>query len=122
MQTILPVDTKWLNGMFLEPLKKAVADGDLIQGWEHVQAQRQQQEEVTVVSKPKNVAVPKKKATKKKAVRKKKAVSSLKFCRCFTFLQFESLVANREQYYVSEAGKLHSTAWRHTSLSTVDIN
>ena len=83
MQAILPADKKWLNGMFLEALKKAVADGNLIQAEDAYRISANNKKDAKAASKPKNVAVLKKKAThkekadlKKKTASKNKAVSS----------------------------------------------
>ena len=81
MQANLPADKKWLNGMFLNALKKAVADGNLVQIKSSYKLSPDYKKKAAAASKPKKTApkkktVPKKKAApKKKSAPKKKAVS-----------------------------------------------
>ena len=85
MQANLPADKKWLNGMFLNALKKTVADGDLVQIKSSYKLSPDYKKKVTAALKPKKAApkknAPKKKkeAPKKKSAPKKKAVSKCNF-------------------------------------------
>ncbi len=82
MQANLPKDKKWLNGMFLNALKKAVADGDLMQIKSSYKLSADYKKKAAAASKPKKA--PKKKAApKKKTATKKKAVSTFSFYCCF---------------------------------------
>ena len=82
MQANLPKDKKWLNGMFLNALKKAVADGNLAQTKGSYKLSADYKKKAAAALKPKKPKAPKKKAapkkkkaTKKKTAPKKKAVS-----------------------------------------------
>jgi len=79
MQADLPADKKWLNGMFLKALKKAVVDGDLVQVKNSYKLSADTKKGAKAASKPKKVAAPKKKATpEKKAAPKKKTAPKKK--------------------------------------------
>merc|ERR1712194_687597 len=75
MQANLPKDKKWLNGMFLNALKKAVADGDLTQTKASYKLSPDYKKKAAAALKPKKPKAPKKKAApkKKKATKKKTA-------------------------------------------------
>jgi len=86
MQANLPADKKWMNGIFLSTLKKAVADGDLTQIKASYKLSPEYKKKAAAALKPKKApkkkaapkkkTVPKKKtAPKKKSAPKKKAVS-----------------------------------------------
>ena len=75
MQANLPADKKWLNGMFLNALKKAVVDGDFVQNKSSYKLSADYKKKAADASKPKKVAPKKKAAPKKKTAPKKKAVS-----------------------------------------------
>ena len=79
MQANLPADKKWLNGMFLKALKKAVADGDLTQVKSSYKLSAAFKAKAKKKSAPKKKAAPKKAAPKKKTAPKKKAVSIIYF-------------------------------------------
>ena len=66
MQANLPADKKWLNGMFLNALKKAVADGDLVQVKNSYKLSADYKKKAAAASKPKKA--PKKKAPKRRVV------------------------------------------------------
>ncbi|KAL7544149.1 hypothetical protein ACHAWF_007537 [Thalassiosira exigua] len=59
MQAAMPADKKWLNATFLSALKKAVADGDLVQV-------KNSKKKVIAASKPKKKDAPKKNPAQKK--------------------------------------------------------
>ena len=86
MQANLPADKKWMNGIFLITLKKAVVDGDLLQTKASYKLSPEYRKKAAAGLKPKKApkkklapkkkAAPKKKtAPKKKSAPKKKAVS-----------------------------------------------
>ena len=80
MQANLPTNKKWMNGMFLNALKKAVVDGDLTQVKAYYKLSPDYKKKAAAGLKPKKApkkkAAPKKKtAPKKKSAPKKKAVS-----------------------------------------------
>ena len=88
MQANLPSDKKWMNGMYLKALKKAVADGELVQTKGSYKLSAAYKDKAKKASKPKKAAPPKKKAApKKKTAPKKKAVSDE---RCSLFYCFTS--------------------------------
>ena len=60
MQANLPADKKWLNGMFLNALKKAVADGDLAQTKALYKLSADYKKKAAVASKSKPNKAPKK--------------------------------------------------------------
>ena len=75
MQANLPADKKWMNGTYLNALKKMVADGDLKQVKASYKLSADFKKKAAAASKPKKA--PKKKAApKKKTAPKKKAVSN----------------------------------------------
>merc|ERR1712085_112782 len=85
MQANLPKDKKWLNGMFLNALKKAVAYGDLTQIKASYKLSPDYKKKAAAALKPKKPKAPKKKAapkkkkaTKKKTAPKKKAATKKK--------------------------------------------
>merc|ERR1712244_118529 len=80
MQANLPKDKKWLNGMFLNALKKAVADGDLVQVKNSYKLSADFKKKAKAAAKPKKKAAPKKKAVpkKKKTAPKKKKTAPKK--------------------------------------------
>ena len=97
MQANLPADKKWLNATFLAALKKAVADGDLVQTKNSYKLSADYKKKAAAASKPKKAlkkkAAPKKKAThkKKKNAPKKKAVSRSFHLQVYYFLLCELL-------------------------------
>ena len=97
MQANLPKDKKWLNGMFLNALKKAVADGDLVQVKGSYKLSPEYKKKAAAAAKPKKPkkkAAPKKKATKKKKTApKKKAVSHSVLVQ--SFFHFRIFVSSR---------------------------
>ena len=68
MQANLPADKKWMNATFLSALKKAVADGDLVQTKASYKLSPAYKAKAKKASKPKKAAPKKKTAPKKKAV------------------------------------------------------
>merc|ERR1712032_1290303 len=79
MQANLPKDKKWLNGMFLNALKKAVADGDLTKVKGSYKLSAAYKAKAAAAAKPKKPKAPKKKkATKKKTAPKKRAAPKKK--------------------------------------------
>jgi len=75
MQANLPSDKKWMNGMYLKALKKAVADGELVQTKGSYKLSAAYKDKAKKASKPKKAAPKKKAVPKKKTAPKKKAVS-----------------------------------------------
>jgi histone H1/5 len=75
MQANLPADKKWLNTMFLNALKKAVADGVLTKVKSSYKLSADFKK---AASKPKKVAPKKKSAPKKKAATKEKTAPKKK--------------------------------------------
>ena len=75
MQANLPADKKWLNGTFLNALKKAVTDGDLVQIKSSYKLSPEFKKAAVAASKPKKAAPKKKTAPKKNTAPKKKTAT-----------------------------------------------
>merc|ERR1711934_957618 len=80
MQANLPKDKKWLNTTFLTALKKAVANGDLVQVKGSYKLSPDFKKKEIAAAKPKKKPAPKKKAApkKKKTAPKKKKTAPKK--------------------------------------------
>ena len=78
MQANLPADKKWMNGIFLNTLKKAVVDGDLLQTKASYKLSPEYRKKAAAALKPKVKAPKKKPAPKKKAAPKKKTAPKKK--------------------------------------------
>jgi histone H1/5 len=75
MQSNLPADKKWMNGMFLKALKDGVTAGDFVKVKASYKLSAAAKTAAKKKAAPKKAAAPKKKVAPKKKTAPKKAVS-----------------------------------------------